>query len=468
MLTRACALSLQVGFVAAGRILLCVYPRFCSHSARSLVWSTRGDAGAGVAVHAQDAKPVYNTSVATSTAVINYNASPNDPHRPTSMPIYQSSTFMQPAANELQDYDYTRSGNPTRSALEKLVAGMEGADAAFAFTSGMSALANMTRLLKAGDEILCNADIYGGMFRLLSKVAVRQGIKVRFIEIWDLAKVKAALGPATKMVHVESPSNPLMMVCDLRALAKIIKDHNPQCLLTVDNTILTPLLMKPLELGADVVVHSATKFYGGHADVMAGVVCCKTPELSKQIYFHQNAEGTGLAPFDCWLVMRGMKTMALRVERGQANAVQVVQWLAAQAGAPKRVVKRVHYAGVKDLGLAQDPSEQAKRYAIMQRQTKGAGVLLSFETGCVKTSEKIVSALKLFKITVSFGGTGSVVEMPVLLSHASIPDDELHIPRDLVRISVGIEDINDLLADLRQAFIKAAGSDAVLPSGSRL
>ena len=167
MLTRACALSLQVGFVAAGRILLCVYPRFCSHSARSLVWSTRGDAGAGVAVHAQDAKPVYNTSVATSTAVINYNASPNDPHRPTSMPIYQSSTFMQPAANELQDYDYTRSGNPTRSALEKLVAGMEGADAAFAFTSGMSALANMTRLLKAGDEILCNADIYGGMFRLL-------------------------------------------------------------------------------------------------------------------------------------------------------------------------------------------------------------------------------------------------------------------------------------------------------------
>jgi len=414
----------------------------------------------------QDAKPQYTHGISAATAIVNYNASPNDPHRPTSMPIYQSSTFIQPSATEFQDYDYTRSANPTRSALETLVAGMEGAHAAFAFTSGMSALANMTRLLKSGDEILCNADIYGGMYRLLTKVATRQGIKVRFIEIWDLQKVKDALGPQTKMVHVESPSNPLMMVCDLRALAAIVKGHG--ALLTVDNTILTPLLMKPLDLGADVVVHSATKFYGGHADVMAGFVCVKTPELAKQIYFHQNAEGTGLAPFDCWLVLRGMKTMAIRMERGQENAIKVVHFLAAQAKAPNAVVKKVHYAGVRDMGVAQNAAEQARRYDIHMKQATGAGVLMSFETGDVKISQKLVSALKLFKITVSFGGCASVVEIPAVLSHASIPLEEQHIPQDLIRISVGIEDINDLLADLKQALIVAGGSGAVLPGGSRL
>lgn len=196
-------------------------------------------------------------------------------------------------------------------------------------------------------------------------------------------------------------------VCDLRALAAIVKAHG--ALLTVDNTILTPLLMKPLELGADIVVHSATKFYGGHADVMAGFVCCKTPELSKQIYFCQNAEGTGLAPFDCWLVMRGMKTMALRLERGTSNAIQVVQFLAAQANAPNPIIKKVHYAGVRDMGAAQDQVEQARRYDMHMAQAKGAGVLMSFETGDVKVSQTLVSALKLFKITVSFGGCASVV-----------------------------------------------------------
>jgi len=268
------------------------------------------------------------------------------------------------------------------------------------------------------------------------------------------------------MVHIESPSNPLMMVCDIRALAKVVKAHG--ALLTVDNTILTPLLMRPLELGADIVVHSATKFYGGHADVMAGFVCCKTPELSKQVYFHQNAEGTGLAPFDCWLVLRGMKTMSLRIERGSSNAIKVVQFLAAQATAPNPVVKKVHFAGVRDMGIAQDASEQAKRFDTHMSQAKGAGVLLSFETGDVKVSQKLVSALKLHKITVSFGGCASVVEIPAVLSHASIPSDEQHIPQDLIRISVGIEDINDLIADLRQAIIAAGGSEAVLPGASRL
>ncbi|KAJ1487774.1 Cys/Met metabolism PLP-dependent enzyme-domain-containing protein [Baffinella frigidus] len=402
-------------------------------------------------------KPVYPTGYAIETAINAYKASPNDPHQPSSMPIYQTSTFIQPSANELQEYDYTRSANPTRTALEILVSGMEGSDRAFAFTSGMSALACMTRLLKAGDEILCNADIYGGMYRILSKITTRQGVAVKFVKSWELDEVRKALSPRTKMVHIESPSNPLMMVTDIRALSKIVHDHG--ALLTIDNTILSAYLMKPLELGADVVVHSGTKFYGGHADVMAGFVCCKTPELSKQIYFHQNAEGTGLAPFDCWLVMRGMKTMCLRIDRAQENAMVVAKWLANHS-----LITKVHYAGLKTAKASQSPGQEIK-HALHMSQAKGAGVLLSFETGDVKVSEAIVSALKVFKITVSFGGCSSVVEMPCLLSHASIPKEEQHIPADVVRMSVGIENINDIMADIAQAF---KAGEAVAKKSSKL
>ena len=218
-------------------------------------------------------RPKYPEAFSAATAVVAFNGCPNDPHRPTAMPIYVTATFVQPSATEPQEYDYTRSGNPTRTALECLVAGLEGAHAAFAFTSGMAALACMTRLLNAGDEILCNADIYGGMYRLLTKVTARQGIKVRFVESWDLDKVRQALSPQTKIMHIESPSNPLMHVTDIRALSALLKPKG--VLLTVDNTILTPYLMKPLDLGADIVIHSATKFFAGHADTMAGFVCCK-------------------------------------------------------------------------------------------------------------------------------------------------------------------------------------------------
>mmetsp|Transcript_63946 Transcript_63946/g.133295 ORF Transcript_63946/g.133295 Transcript_63946/m.133295 type:complete len:414 (-) Transcript_63946:567-1808(-) len=404
------------------------------------------------------AKPAYPKGVDVSTAICCYNPCPNDPHGPTSMPIYQSSTFIQPSATEFQEYDYTRSGNPTRSALETLVAGMDGADRAFAFTSGMAALSCMTRLLKSGDEILCNADIYGGMYRLLTKVTAKAGVNVKFVASWDLEKVRKMMGPKTKIVHIESPSNPLMMVTDIRKLAEIV--HAGGALLTVDNTILSPVLMKPLELGADIVVHSATKFFGGHADVMSGFVCCKTKELSDQIYFHQNAEGTGLAPFDCWLVLRGVKTMPLRIERGMANCVAVANFLAQQP-----LCKKVHYAGVPTLkGDAAAVKEQKRRYELQMSQAKGAGVLLSFETGNIPTSQRFVSALKLFKITVSFGGCSSVVEMPSVLSHASIPLEEQHLPPDLVRMSVGIEDPRDLIKDITQALIAAGGPSAVAPS----
>jgi cysteine-S-conjugate beta-lyase len=236
------------------------------------------------------------------------------------------------------------------------------------------------------------------MYRLLTKVSVRQGIKVRFVESWDIAKVKSAISPNTKIVHIETPSNPLMHVTDIRALAEALKGTG--VLLTVDNTILTPYLMRPLELGADIVIHSATKFFAGHADTMAGFVCTKSPEHSKVMAFHQNAEGTALSPFDCFLVLRGIKTLAVRIDRAQTGALRVAELLARHPG-----VRRVHYAGLPPPPGGADPA-RAEAFRIQRAQARGAGVLLSFETGCAKASERFVNALRIFKITVSFGGCG--------------------------------------------------------------
>jgi len=317
----------------------------------------------------------------------------------------------------------------------------------------------MTRLLNSGDEILCNADIYGGMYRLLTKVTSRQGIKVRFVESWDLDKVQKAITPRTKILHIETPSNPLMHVTDIRALSKLLRGTG--ILLTVDNTILTPYLMKPLDLGADIVIHSATKFFAGHADTMSGFVCCKSPEHSRAIAFHQNAEGTALSPFDCFLVLRGIKTLAIRIDRAQATTLRVAQLLSRH---PR--VRRVHYAGLPP--PAEAGPAAARAYQIHQSQARGAGVLLSFETGCTESSRRFVDALRIFKITVSFGGCGSVVEMPCLLSHASIPEAERTLPADLVRISVGIEDPEDLLKDVAGALEAAFGQPCATAKQAKL
>ena len=236
------------------------------------------------------------------------------------------------------------------------------------------------------------------MYRLLTKVSVRQGIKVRFVESWDISKVKSALSPHTKILHIETPSNPLMQVTDIRALADALKGTG--VLLTVDNTILTPYLMQPLELGADIVIHSATKFFAGHADTMAGLVCTKNPEHSKLIAFHQNAEGTALSPFDCFLVLRGIKTLAVRIDRAQASTLRIAELL---RSSPR--VRRVYYAGLPPPPGDTDPG-RAEAYRVQRKQARGAGVLLSFETGCAAASERFVNALRIFKITVSFGGCG--------------------------------------------------------------
>lgn len=410
-----------------------------------------------------------HVSMALETQVVAFNGAMDDPTRPSSMPIYQTATFCQPDADHFGSYDYTRSGNPTRTACETLLAGLEGAYAAFCFSSGMSALsAVILACCEAGDAVICGSDIYGGMHRYLSRIASKMNIQVLFVDTADTQKLQQAVSGfeaagttrRLRLVHCESPSNPRMRITDLRAAAQIT--HHAGALFSVDNTIMSPVLQKPLALGADIVVHSATKFLSGHADFIAGVVACRTEELARKVAFVSNAEGTALDPMSCWLLMRSVKTLHLRVERCAQNAELVAAFLSQH---PR--VTRLHFAGPvpnpktarEDKAVNISSSHLAHR--LHMTQAMGGGSVISFETGDAEYSKLIINALKLFKITVSFGSCSSTAELPCLLSHASIPAQERTIPADLIRVSIGIEHIKDILEDLRQAFARAS---AVCPS----
>lgn len=371
-----------------------------------------------------------------STMVMNFE-NKFDPYGAVSMPLYQTATFKQPSAIENGPYDYTRSGNPTRENLESLLAELDKADRAFCFTSGMAALTTVVHLLKSGDEILAGDDIYGGADRLLSQVVPRSGVLVKRVNTCDLHEVASALGPKTKLVWLESPTNPRIQISDIRRIAEMAHAHG--ALVLVDNSIMSPVLSQPLELGADIVMHSATKFISGHSDIMAGVLAVKGERLAKEIYFLQNAEGSGLAPNDCWLCYRGIKTMPLRVEKQQENAQKIAEFLASH---PR--VKKVNYAGL--------PGHPGRD--LHYSQAKGAGSVFSFLTGSLALSKHIVETTKYFSITVSFGSVKSLISLPCFMSHASIPAavrETRGLTEDLVRISVGIEDVNDLIADLDNA-----------------
>ncbi|KAG0478548.1 hypothetical protein HPP92_013267 [Vanilla planifolia] len=360
-----------------------------------------------------------------------------DPYGALSTPLYQTSTFRQPSATEYGLYDYTRSGNPTRDVLQSLLAKLEKADRAFCFTSGMAALSTVTSLVRSGQEIVAGEDIYGGSDRLLSQVAPGKGIVVKRVDTSDLQKVMSAIGPKTKLVWLESPTNPRIQITDIRKISMMA--HLQGALVLVDNSVMSPVLSQPLELGADIVMHSATKFISGHSDVMAGILAVKGNSLAKEIAFLQNAEGAGLAPFDCWLCLRGIKTMALRVEKQQSNAQKIAEFLSTH---PR--VKKVNYAGLPD-----HPG-----YSLHYSQAKGAGSVLSFLTGSLPLSKHIAETTKYFAITVSFGSVKSLISLPCFMSHASIPAsvrEERGLTEDLVRISVGIEDVEDLISDLDHA-----------------
>ncbi|KAL4442966.1 hypothetical protein ABPG77_008457 [Micractinium sp. CCAP 211/92] len=368
-------------------------------------------------------------------------------------PIYQTATFQQPGAIEMGEYDYSRSGNPTRTVLEKQLAILEGAERAFAFSSGMAALAAVTRLLKAGDHVVAGDDLYGGTSRLLSRVVPSAGIEVSNVDTSDVEAVRAAIRPGkTALVMLESPTNPRMQICDIKAICQIA--HEAGALVCVDNSILTCLYQPALELGADIAMTSATKFIGGHSDVTAGVLAVRDKQLADRIYFVQNAEGTALGPFDCWLLLRGLKTMSLRMEHQVANAQRIAEWLAAHP-----MVHRVNYPG-----LASHPGKD-----VHDAQASSPGSIISFVTNNSDLSRIVVEETELFKITVSFGNVLSLISMPCFMSHASIPAEvraARGLPDDLVRISVGIEDVDDLIADLEQAFNKAAAAGHAPAAGA--
>lgn len=349
-----------------------------------------------------------------------------------SIPIYQVSTFDQ--KNELREYEYSRSGNPTRAALETIIAQLEGGVAGFAFASGMAAIAAVTLLFGSGDHLLAPKDVYGGTFRILSKACGKWGISYSFVDTTDFEQLTAAILPNTKAIILESPSNPLLKVSDLPRICAWAKERG--IITIVDNTFMTPYLQRPLEFGADIVVHSATKFLAGHSDVIAGVVVAGNHELAKQIGFLQNTLGGILGPQDCWLTMRGIKTLKVRLDFAQQSALKLAEALVQH---PK--VKKVFYPG-----LPKDPGHE-----LLQQQADGFGAVLSFDLGTAELAEQVMSKVKLPAVAVSLGGVESILSYPATMSHSSVPADVRHtlgIGDGLLRFSVGLESSEDLIRDL--------------------
>lgn len=379
-----------------------------------------------------------------ASRLVSFDVAPGDPFRPMATPIYQTATFEQDEATAFGPYDYSRSGNPTRTVLEEQIALLEDGTRGFCFASGMAAITCITRLLRTGDEILADSDLYGGTCRLFTRVLDRTGITARYADACDVEALAAQITERTKLLYLESPTNPLLRVVDIRQIAELA--HANGAILAVDSSTMSPYLQNPLDLGADIVLHSATKYLCGHSDVTGGVVVVKDDELAKQLYFLQNAEGNALGPFDAFLFLRGLKTLKLRLDCQQKNAQAIAEWLEAHP----------QVTGVNYPGLTTSPG-----YLVQRKQARGAGAVLSFTTGSLKVSRQIVEATRMFSICVSFGSVNSTISLPGCMSHASVPPEvgELReLPCDLVRISVGIEDAGDLIADLEQAFAAASAA----------
>ena len=350
----------------------------------------------------------------------------------------QSATFKQTSAGgEGAEYDYTRSGNPTRTHLERHLAKIMRAERALVVSSGMGALDVITRLLRPGDEVVTGDDLYGGTNRLLKYLATNGGIIVHHVDTTRPEAVQRVVGPKTAMVLLETPTNPLIKIVDIPTIARLAHEANPQALVAVDNTMLSPLLQNPLELGADIVYESGTKYLSGHHDLMAGVLAVNSNAVGDKLYFTINASGCGLAPFDSWLLMRGIKTLKVRMEQQQSNAQRIAEFLESHGF-------KVRYPGLKS----------HPQYELHNSMARGAGAVLSFETGSIQVSERIVEAAKLWAISVSFGCVNSLISMPCRMSHASIDAktrQERALPEDIIRLCVGIEDADDLIDDLSRA-----------------
>jgi cystathionine beta-lyase/cystathionine gamma-synthase len=355
-------------------------------------------------------------------------------------PVYQTSTYIQTSPGQpLGDYEYSRAANPTRTALENALASIENGTRGLAFSSGLAATDCILRGFKAGDEVIAMDDLYGGTYRMFSRIYKDSGIKFHFVDMTDIEKLKSLINENTKLIWVETPTNPLMKLADIQEISKITKER--KIWLAVDNTFATPYLQKPLDLGADIVMHSATKYLGGHSDVIAGALIVKDEALGEQLHFQQFATGATLGPMDSFLVLRGIKTLSLRVQRHCENGEKVVEYLTKH---PK--IKTVYYPGL--------PSHPFHEIAKKQMKAFGGMVSFTFASGKKEDSIAFLEKLKVFTLAESLGGVESLANHPALMTHASIPADkraEVGITDDLVRLSVGIEDAEDLIADLEQA-----------------
>jgi cystathionine beta-lyase len=358
------------------------------------------------------------------------------------VPIYQTSTFVQEAPGVNKGYDYARSGNPTRATLEDIIAKLENGAVGVAFGSGLAAIDAVIKLLESGDEILAVDDIYGGAFRLFTHIYQKFGIKVNYVDTTNVENVFNAVTPKTKLIWIETPTNPTLKISDIEAIAKIAKANH--CLLCVDNTFASPALQQPLSLGADIVVHSATKYLGGHSDLIAGLVVTKDKELGEQIKFIQNASGAILAPFDSWLVIRGIETLPLRLKQHCINAQVVAEFLETHPA-----VDKVYYPGLKT----------HVNHDIAVKQAKGFGGIVSFtlKNDTEEAATAFVTSTKYFKLAESLGGVKSLLCHPAQMTHKSIPAEKRQaagVADSLIRLSVGLEEAEDLIQDLQQAFEK--------------
>jgi len=376
------------------------------------------------------------------TLAIHVGQEPDPKNGAVMTPIYQTSTYVQDGVGRpRQGYDYSRTKNPTRLALEECLAALEGAESALAFASGMAAVDAVLRLLEPGSHVVAGNDVYGGTFRLFDKILRRHGLTFDFVDTADQESVAEALTSDTRLVWLETPTNPLLAVTDIRSVAEIAHAHASQALLAVDNTFATPYLQRPLELGVDIVVHSTTKYLGGHSDVVGGAVAVRDQELLERLAFVQNAVGAVPGPMDCFLVLRGLKTLALRMERHAANATFLAESL---SNHPK--VDRIMYPF----------HESHPQVKVARQQMRNGGGMISFILhGGSEAAARVAGATKLFLLAESLGGVESLIEVPAAMTHLATSDSQLAVDPGLVRLSVGIENPQDLMGDLEQALALA-------------
>ncbi|QOR65619.1 bifunctional cystathionine gamma-lyase/homocysteine desulfhydrase [Cytobacillus suaedae] len=354
-----------------------------------------------------------------------------------STPIYQVSTYRQEAVGKFKGYEYSRTGNPTRHALEELIKDLEEGTAGFAFGSGMAAITAVMMLFDSGDHVILTDDVYGGTYRVMTKVLNRLGIDSTFVDTSNLETIEQAIRENTRAIYIETPTNPLLKITDIESAATIAKKHN--LLTIVDNTFSTPYWQTPITLGADIVLHSATKYIGGHSDVVAGLVVVNSKKLAEDLHFVQNSTGGVLGPQDSWLLIRGIRTLGIRMEETEHNTVKIVDFLSTH-----KAVKKVYYPG-----LANHPNHD-----IAKKQGGGFGGMVSFDVGSEENADKLLASVKYFTLAESLGAVESLISVPARMTHASIPAErraELGITDGLIRISVGLEDAEDLIEDLAHA-----------------